>query len=170
MVWWWWSMHETGADMETDQLCWEAEPELWAAFCKRRKQPIYQSNVWTVEDVRNWFIATRGNPMYHRAKKIPYPKQSVGVTIADQEFVVVYDYTVLSRGSRPKTYGPPEHCDPGSDPEIAFEIVSLHQDLGAGMCEEALGCPPWLESALMEYLDECQNVRDYVLDDENEGY
>jgi hypothetical protein len=36
------------------ELCCATEPELWAEFCKLTKREIYYSDVWTVDDVRNF--------------------------------------------------------------------------------------------------------------------
>ena len=38
-----------------DQLCHEAEPELWAEFCELTHRENLPSCIWTVGDVMDWF-------------------------------------------------------------------------------------------------------------------
>lgn len=73
-----------------------------------------------------------------------------------KDMFVKYSYEVVSEGSKPT------RDDPGSPMELEFTIISLHEDIKD---EPVLEAPDWLQLAILDMLNDSDEVYQDVLED-----
>ena len=97
------------------------------------------------------------------------------IEILNEEYLVEYDYEIISKGGPAKTSGPPEDCYPEEPLEFDLKDISLWTckwidatefKKGYWTKDKKLDLPEWLEDDIIDYLYELDKVYEDI--DENE--
>lgn len=96
------------------------------------------------------------------------------ITFMGSEFIVDIDWTLTHEGRAPRTYGPPEDCDMGEDPEWEINSIHLIEDRGepapafeaTGELFQHLATSRRVDDAILEYIGENGSDESYYHDED----
>lgn len=97
------------------------------------------------------------------------------MTFMGSDFIVDIDWTLTHKGSPARTYGPPEDCDLGTDPEWDIHSITLQHDIGdpdapifkaTGALFDVLCSCRAVDDAIIEYISEHQSDEDSYFDED----
>lgn len=100
-----------------------------------------------------------------------FGSSQAGVNILDRDYVVFYDYKITYKGCPAKTYGPPENCYPAEPMEYEITVTNIVEDISEehnNNPKNYLDFPKWLQDIVTEYLYNCENVYENILEDQRE--
>lgn len=97
------------------------------------------------------------------------------INFMGSDFIVDIDWTLTHKGSPARTYGPPEDCDLGTDPEWDVNRITLQHDIGdpdapifeaTGALFDVLASSRAVDDAILEYIGENQEDEDSYFDED----
>jgi len=100
----------------------------------------------------------------------------VGIVFMGHDFILDIDWTLTHRGSPARTYGPPEDCDPGSDPEWDINTIHMQHDMpgelgpafeATGSLFDVLASLRAVDDAILQYIWEYEEDEDDYYDEDD---